>query len=295
MSRIDSLSVLGTDSGKLKLQEKYTKVIDNISTRLLSQQIKNNDLSGDINTGTLIAKRFDNAEAQDYGTARGNHKGSLIKAKEVVVAIDKNKEIIEEVENKDTLMLGVDGLIERRIANHKKVLETTLEKEFFKVAEEVATEVEARKEINEGSLHGDTQNLAENLDNLIQTIKTVKNNNVDGVDIEDIIITLNPKSYTLLRNYFDFTFTTDMKTEEGHFKTFHGVRIEENLHQTVDAIAMRVGSIAQPVRISVCNQGKVQLSDAYAFGLFFYYGTKAITPDLIFKSNIAKQYARASA
>ena len=41
------------------------------------------------------------------------------------------------------------------------------------------------------------------------------------------------------------------------------------------------GSIAQPVKTSILNPEKVQLSDATAFGLFAYKGTKAVMEDLI--------------
>ena len=41
------------------------------------------------------------------------------------------------------------------------------------------------------------------------------------------------------------------------------------------------GAVAQPVMTSIMNPEKVQLSDATAFGLFAYKGTKAVTPDLI--------------
>ena len=41
------------------------------------------------------------------------------------------------------------------------------------------------------------------------------------------------------------------------------------------------GAVAQPIMTSIYNPEKVQLSDATAFGLFAYKGTKAVTPDLI--------------
>jgi hypothetical protein len=44
---------------------------------------------------------------------------------------------------------------------------------------------------------------------------------------------------------------------------------------------MAKGSVAQPIMTSIYNPTKVDLSDATAFGLFAYKGTKAVTPDLI--------------
>jgi hypothetical protein len=42
------------------------------------------------------------------------------------------------------------------------------------------------------------------------------------------------------------------------------------------------GAVAQPVMTSIYNPTKVDLSDATAFGLFAYKGTKAVMEDLIF-------------
>lgn len=276
MTRIDSLNILGTDSGKLALEAKYAPVIENISTKLLSSQLKNKELSGDPTTGTIIAKRFANAKSAAYGTARGANKGSAVKGKEVVIKIDQNKEIIEEVENKDTIMLGVDGLINKRVGNHKKVLELELEKAFFAKAEESATNIEVNT----------ITKIADKLDKVIDTLKTVKNDFVESVPGEDIVVTLNVKAFTAMRQYLDGLNNPNVNSADGQFGYFHGIRVEQNLYQTVDCIAMRIESVAQPVRVSVCNQGKIQLSDAYGFGLFYYYGTEAVTPDLIFKATL---------
>ena len=41
------------------------------------------------------------------------------------------------------------------------------------------------------------------------------------------------------------------------------------------------GAVAQPVLPSVYSPKKVELSDATAFGMFLYKGTKAVMKDLI--------------
>ena len=119
MARLDSLSiVLQTNtSAKDKLAEEYGKVIENVQKNTISALLKNTDLSGDPDSGTVEAKRFANATAQNYGTARGHGYADKIEAKPVVVALDTNKELIEEVEEKDLQTYGVNGLIERRVAN----------------------------------------------------------------------------------------------------------------------------------------------------------------------------------
>jgi hypothetical protein len=47
------------------------------------------------------------------------------------------------------------------------------------------------------------------------------------------------------------------------------------------------GAVAQPVHTSIYNPKKVDLSDATAFGLFAYKGTKAVMEDLIFYKETA--------
>ncbi|RRC92728.1 hypothetical protein EII25_03380 [Erysipelotrichaceae bacterium OH741_COT-311] len=276
MSTIDSLNILGTSSGKLKLEAKYQTALTNVFATLLSHKIKNTDLSGDPTSGSVIAKRFVNSKAKDYGTARGANKADALKGADVVVKIDKNKEIVEEVEQKDTRMLGVDGLINKRIDNHRKVLALELEKAFFAKADEVATNVE---------MAGVTD-IADKLDKVINTLKDVKNDYVEGVDVEDIEITLNTKAFTAMRKKLDGLNTSNVDTAKRSFGYFHGVKVSENRHQTNECLAMRKESIAQPVHVNVLNQGRIPLSDAYGFGLFFYYGTEAVTPDLIFKATL---------
>ena len=45
---------------------------------------------------------------------------------------------------------------------------------------------------------------------------------------------------------------------------------------------MADGAVAQPVLPTVAEPERIQLSNAIAFGLFYSYGTKAVSPDLIF-------------
>ena len=46
-------------------------------------------------------------------------------------------------------------------------------------------------------------------------------------------------------------------------------------------IAMVDGAVAQPVLTTLDEAGKIPMSNAYHFGLFYSYGTKAVMPDLI--------------
>lgn len=280
MARINSLSIAlqTNESAKDKLAEEYGKVIENIEANTVSALLKNTDLSGDPSNGTMEAKRFVNAELANYGDARGNKKGKAIEALPVVVALDQDKEMIEEVEEKDLQTYGVSGLIERRVSNQASALKRALERAFFTeaVAEGTKltlTETEAPKQLEEA----------------IQAIETTKNDFVDGVERDLINIVASPSFYGKVRNYLDQG-NANIKTNIAEFGQYHGVNVFSNVYLPAgtDFVIMVNGAVAQPVKLSIYNPEKVQLSDATAFGTFVYYGTKAVMPDLIaYKSSEA--------
>lgn len=275
MARIDSLSIqLQTDaSAKDKLAEEYGKVIENLQKSTISSVLKNNDLSGDPASGTVEAKRFANATAEDYGTARGNGYAGKIKALPVVVPLNVNKEFIEEVEEKDLRTYGVSGLIERRTANQAGAMKRLLERAFFN---------EAKTSGSALSLTASTA--TEKLEEAIQSIETTSNDFVDGVERDLINVIATPAFYGQVRNYLDTGVNnSNVTTAVGEFGQFHGVDVYSSVYlpSGVDFIIMVKGSIAQPVLPSIYNPAKIGLSDATAFGMFLYYGTKAVTPELI--------------
>ena len=275
MARIDSLSIqLQTDaSAKDKLAEEYGKVIANLQKATISSVLKNNDLSGDPASGTVEAKRFANATAEDYGTARGNGYADKIKALPVVVPLNVNKEFIEEVEEKDLRTYGVSGLIERRTANQAGAMKRLLERAFFNEAK------------TSGSALTLTASTAtEKLEEAIQSIETTSNDFVDGVERDLINVIATPAFYGQVRNALDRGVNnSNVTTAVGEFGQFHGVDVYSSVYlpSGVDFIIMVKGSIAQPVLPSIYNPAKIELSDATAFGIFLYYGTKAVTPELI--------------
>ena len=93
-TRIDSLSVLldGSEDGKMLLKEAYDGVLENVQKTAISAQIKNTELSGNPEAGTVEAKRFANATSEAYGTARAGGKGKNEKGMTVTVPIDTDKE-----------------------------------------------------------------------------------------------------------------------------------------------------------------------------------------------------------
>ena len=275
MARIDSLSIqLQTDpSAKDKLAESYGKVIENLQKSTISSVLKNTDLSGDIASGTVEAKRFANATAQNYGTARGHGYADKIKAEPVVIPLNTDKEFIEEVEEKDLRTYGVNGLIERRTANQEGAMKRLLERAFFTEA------------VNGGTaLNLTSATIEAKFEEAIQSVETTNNDFVDGVERDLINIVCSPAIYGEIRTYLDKGVNnSNVSTAVGEFGQFHGVDVYSSVYlpSGVDFIVMVKGAVAQPVLPSIYNPAKVELSDATAFGMFLYFGTKAVTPELI--------------
>lgn len=272
MARIESLNILNSSAGKEYLAETYGKVIENVQKTMISEQMKNRDLSGTPKSGTVEAKRFVNTESQTYGTARSGGKGEAIKADPVVIPINTNKELINEVEEKDTVLYGVDGLIQRKAQQNANSMKRELERAFF---------TEAKTSGTKATLTGTT--IQEKVEELIQKVETLKNDYIDGVDRDMIHLVLAPAIYGQLRTYLDEGVANVQTNIEG-FGSYHGVKVYSSTYLPTDVtmVAMIEGAIAQPVLTSLDEADKIPLSDAYHFGYFFYYGTKAVMPDAVF-------------
>lgn len=281
MARIDSLSILKDGGGKDALAEKYGAVIENLEQNTISGQLKNRDLSGDPTTGSVEAKRFKNATSSAYGTARSGGKGTGVTAKPVTIQINQDKEIIEEIEEKDTRLYGVDNLINRRIANHEKTMTRELERAFFDKAKTAGTDASE-------AMAGTTA--LEQFEQIVQKITTLKNDYIDGVDRDMVSVVLTEAEYGKLRTYMDTSvYNANVNSSVKEVGTIHGVKVFSSVYLPTGCthIAMVDGSVAQPVTISLDETGKIPMSNAYHFGIFFSYGTEAVMPDAIFWANKA--------
>lgn len=275
MSRIPSLSMLTTDDAKLYLKELYDNVIEGVMRTLISAKMKNRDLSGEPSSGSVVAKRFANAKPQKYGTARAAGKGEKIKGEEVVVQIDDDQEIVEEIEEKDVKLGGVDGLMDRRSANHIVRMASDLDTKFFKCAYENAILIEV--DLANGAVE-------DILEAVIQELENTKNAFVDGVPRQMIRMVLNSAWYGKIRNQLDKTSRANVDTTAEEFYAWHGVQVDSciNLPTGCPFLVMCDGAIAQPVTSSQYTAEKIPLSEAHAISLFYHDGTDVVTPDLIF-------------
>lgn len=274
MSRINALNILTTDEGKEYLSELYGKVIANVMKALVSVGMKNQDLSGDPTSGSVEAKRFVNASSQEYGTARAAGKGNAVKAEPVVIQINNDREIVEEIEEKDIRLYGVDGLLDRRSLNHVVRMTAELDNAFFATAYDAAVQVEVP----------DGMEIADELELIIQECENTKNNFVDGVPRAMMNLVCSTEYYGKIRNDLDKCTRANVDTGSEEFYTWHGVECKSSVHLPTGCryILMVDGAVAQPVMADQYNAEKIPLSNAYGVSLFFHYGTKAVTPDLIF-------------
>ena len=267
MARENALSIYVDNSTMDKLAEIYGDVIDNIQTEAVSEQIKNKNYSGDPRSGSVEIDRFKNATVANLGTARTGGTGAKVKnTGKVVINVDTDKEIVEEVAKKDLKLYGVVDIASRRKINHIKRVAAYLDTQFFATA------------VSEGTaVTGITDTKIEDvLEKLIQSVETTQNDWVDGVDRDQLVLVVKPSVYGKIRSYID---KVDGTT--GATTYFHEVRLYKNHRQTVDAICMIDGAVAQLVTTDQYDLEKIPLSNDYALSFFFSKGTKAVMPDLI--------------
>lgn len=279
MPRITSLNILLESEGKDYLAELYARVIEGVQKALVSTGMKNMDLSGDPVSGTVEAKRFVNATSKEYGTARTAGKGDAVKAKPVTVAINIDKEIVEELEQKDVRLYGVDGVLDRRAGNHVLRMAAELDNAFFTAAAAEATAV---------NQSGYTS-VTDELEAIIQECETTQNDFVDGVPRSMMRLVLSPKYYGKIRNDLDrVTNNANVDTSAEEFNVWHGVRTYSCVHLPTgcDYLLLVEGSVAQPVMADQYVAEKIPLSNAFGIELFYHYGTAVVTPDLIFKPGV---------
>lgn len=277
MARTDALSIYTDVEEDVKdlLAERYDALIANVAAKAISSNIKNKNLSGDPRAGSVEVSRFANSTAQTYGTARTAGAGEkLDNSGKVTVNINVDREITTEIEQKDIRFKGLTDVLADRTKNHDQTMIVDLDKAFFAEAVSAATEV---------SVTGLTS-MAQIVDAAIEKVTNVTNDFVEGVDRAEVVVTLTSAAYDKLLREHDFSPINETSVQAGRMGRYHGVTVYENIRQTAAVITQRIESIAQPVVIDeYSTPERIQLSNAFATALFYSYGTKAVTPDLIFK------------
>lgn len=274
MAKQSSLNIADylNDTVMDNLAEILDGVIENIQAGCVSEALKAKNGSGDPTTGSVEYKRFANATLQEKGTARTNGKGNKVKAKPVVVKIDDDKEIIEELQEKDLKLYGVDGMAKKRSANAKNVIKTYYDRKFFKIARDAGVQV--------ARVSGDTTKKI--VDRLISTAKVTKNDFVDGVDEELIALVVNTSYKSDIKDYLD-SLPNGTSPSNGAIGMYQSVITYESnrMPSDVPAMVMLKEAIALPNYTSEYEAEKVPFDDAIALELFAYSGGEALVPEII--------------
>lgn len=274
MAKQSSLNIADylNDTVMDNLAEILDGVIENIQAGCVSEALKAKNGSGDPTTGSVEYKRFANATLQEKGTARTNGKGNKVKAKPVVVKIDDDKEIIEELQEKDLKLYGVDGMAKKRSTNAKNVIKTYYDRKFFKIARDAGVQV--------ARVSGDTTKKI--VDRLISTAKVTKNDFVDGVDEELIALVVNTSYKSDIKDYLD-SLPNGTSPSNGAIGMYQSVITYESnrMPSDVPAMVMLKEAIALPNYTSEYEAEKVPFDDAIALELFAYSGGEALVPEII--------------
>jgi hypothetical protein len=275
MARTKAISLIQTGGTKVDLAELSGLVIGNIQKDTLASGLKSQSYTGNPASGSVEYKRFKNSVSQDYGTARAAGKGSAITVPPTTVNLNTHKEIVEEAAKFDLDTFGVGNIMARRADNHVDTVAAEFDTAFFQCA------------VDEGTAFTTAETDVEAIvEAFIQTLETVKNDYVRGVPRNIMRLVCDPSFYGKIRNYLDknvHNANVDSAAED--FATFHGVRCYSSVFvpSGTNAIVMIDGAIAQPAVIYPYKEPeKIPLSNDYGVSMFYDYGTKALTPDLIF-------------
>lgn len=275
MARTKAISLIQTGSTKVDLSELSGLVIQNIQKDTLAAGLKSQSYTGNPASGSVEYKRFKNSASQEYGTARAAGKGTALTIPPTTVNLNTHREIVEEAAKFDLDTFGVGNIMARRADNHVDTVAAEFDTAFFQAG------------FTEGTAFTTSESaIDEILEAFVQTLETVKNDYVRGVPRNIMRLVLAPSFYGKVRNHLDKGVNNaNVDTAAEDFAIFHGVRAYSSvfLPANAKAILMIEGAIAQPAVIyPYKDPEKIPLSNDYGVSMFYDYGTKVLTPDLVF-------------
>lgn len=277
MARTKAISLIQNGATKVELAELSGLVIQNIQKDTLASGLKSQSYTGNPASGSVEYRRFKNSVSQDYGTARAAGKGTALTVPPTTVNLNTHKEIVEEAAKFDLDTFGVGNIMARRADNHVDTVAAEFDTAFFQAAFDEGTAFTTPASATDpGKI----------VEALIQTLETVKNDYVRGVPRNIMRLVLSPAFYGDMRDYLDKTVhNANVDTTAEDFTTFHGVRVYSSvfLPANAKAVIMIDGAIAQPAVIyPYKDPEKIPLSNDYGVSMFYDFGTKVLTPDLVF-------------
>lgn len=276
MSRTAALSIYVDASTKADLINKIGGVFENVAKASVSGKLKAKNSATDAKAGSIEFKRFANATSQAYGTARTAGKGQKVVAPAVVVNLDKNKEIVEEVNTFDGAAFTEEDLqafLARRQVAIQQSVARDLDREFFAAAKTGGTKgADVTK-----------TGVREQIGDIIVALETTETDFVDGVEREQMALVCSPALYQLLKNELNDCYNFAGTTADEVFKGLDGVATfsSNRLPAGVDYVLMTMDSIAQPVMMTNADIEKIPLSNEMAVEIFYRYGAKVLAQELV--------------
>jgi hypothetical protein len=227
--------------------------------------------------GSFEFKRFANATRQEYGTARTAGKGNKVKAAPIVVNLDRNSEIVEEVNTFDAASFtdeDLNAFLARRKTAIQQSVARDLDRDFFAAAKTGGT---AGASINVANP------IVAQLETIIAGLEVTNNEYVDGVDREQMALVLNPTLYGKVKTELNDCYNFSGTVADEVFKGINGVATfsSNRLPDGVYYVLMVMDSIAQPVMITDTDVEKIPLSNEYAVEVFYRNKTKVLAQELV--------------
>lgn len=277
MPRTEALSIYVSDSVKAELKNKIAGVFENLAKDTISGRLKSKNGALNEKAGSFEFKRFANATRQEYGTARTAGKGNKVKAAPIVVNLDRNSEIVEEVNTFDAASFtdeDLNAFLARRKTAIQQSVARDLDRDFFAAAKTGGT---AGASINVANP------IVAQLETIIAGLEVTNNEYVDGVDREQMALVLNPTLYGKVKTELNDCYNFSGTVADEVFKGINGVATfsSNRLPDGVDYVLMVMDSIAQPVMITDTDVEKIPLSNEYAVEVFYRNKTKVLAQELV--------------
>lgn len=277
MSRTAALSIYVSDGVNAELKNTIVGVFENLAKKTVSGRLKSKNGEYNQKTGSLEFKRFANAERKAYGTAREAGAGTKVKAPPVVVNLDRNSEIVEEVNAFDGATFTNEDLqsfLKRRKTSHAMSVERDLDREFFLAGKNGGTK---------GADVSKSKKLKSELGAIAVQLESTKNDYVDGVDREQMAWVLSPALHQLVKDELNDCYNFSGTAEDEVIKGLDGIAVysSNRLPEGVDYMLITMDAIAQPVMLSDALVEKIPLSHEFAVEIFWRNGTKVIAPELV--------------
>jgi hypothetical protein len=277
MGRTEALSIYVSDEVKAELKNKIAGVFENLAKKTISGKLKSKNGVLNEKAGSFEFKRFANATRQEYGTARAAGQGSKIKAAPVKVNLDRDSEIVEEVNSFDAASFtdeDLNAFLARRQTALQQSVERDLDREFFAAIKTGGTQSAVTID--------KTKPLVPQLEKAIVALKTTTNEYVDGVEREQMALVLSPEYYGMVKTELNDCYNFAGSVADEIFKGINGVATfsSNRLPSGVNFELVVMDSVAQPVMITDTDIEKIPLSTEYAVEVFYRNGTKVLAQEL---------------